>query len=234
MCGRFVRQGDIDKIVREFEIHAVRCQLSPSYNVAPTQEVAVVIEDGVKQLVAVRWGLVPSWAGDLSGASRMINARAETISQKAAFKEAFLRRRCLVVADGFYEWQKVGGEKQPIYISLKSGRAFGFAGLYENWRSPQGEVIRTCTIITTRANEIMKPIHDRMPVIIPADQEDTWLDPTVDDSARLLALLEPYPADEMETCEVSRIVNSVANDSPQCLLPAAALEPAEPLLPFGD
>src|SRR5262245_43399206 len=237
VCGRFVRQIFIDTIVDEFGVQEVSCDLNPSYNVAPTQQVAVIIEDGVKQLVSVRWGLVPSWAQDLSGGSKLINARAETINQKAVFKEAFQQRRCLVVADGFYEWQKTGAAREPVFIRLKSGRGFGFAGLYENWTSPDGENIRTCTIITTEPNEVTRTIHDRMPVIIPKDQEDRWLDPGCQDPEALLALLRPYPGEEMETCQVSTLVNSPTNDSPECIVPSSAASSAslaEPLLPFGD
>ena len=236
MCGRFVRQIFIDAIIDEFRVEEVSCDLNPSYNVAPTQQVAVIIEDGVKRLVSVRWGLVPYWAEDLSGGSKLINARAETINQKAPFKEAFQKRRCLVVADGFYEWRKTGAMRHPIFIRLRNGRSFGFAGLYENWISPGGENIRTCTIITTEPNEIMLPIHNRMPVIIPKDQEDRWLDPDCQPES-LLALLRPYPAEEMETCQVSDFVNSPVNDSPECISPAGTIsssDPAEPLLPFCD
>jgi len=237
VCGRFVRQILVDAIIDEFGVEEVSCDLNPSYNVAPTQQVAVIIEDGLKKLVSVRWGLVPYWAQDLSGGSKLINARAETINQKAAFKEAFQWRRCLVVADGFYEWRKNGAIREPIFIRLKNGRSFGFAGLYENWISPGGENIRTCTIITTEPNEIMRPIHDRMPVIVPKDQEDRWLDPDCQDLETLLPILRPYPAEEMETCQVSSLVNSPANDAPECIIPASATSSpnvAEPLLPFGD
>lgn len=236
MCGRFIRQGDIDKIIREFGVQTVSCSLAPSYNIAPTQEIAVVIEDGAKQLTTVKWGLVPSWAGDMSGASRMINARAESILQKPAFKDAFRRRRCLVVADGFYEWQKDGRNKRPIFIGLKTGQSFGFAGIYEDWTSPEGHAVRTCAIITTEANELMRPIHDRMPVIIPRGQEDLWLDCEAEGSdhgvVELLELLRPYPAEEMETHQVSNLVNSVANDSRECLLPPSQEVTEHPLLPF--
>ena len=230
MCGRFVRQKEIDDIVTDFSVRAVACDLAPSYNVAPTQQVAVIIEDGVKQMVSVRWGLVPSWASDLSVGSRMINARAETVVERDSFRDAFEKRRCLVVADGFYEWRKTGKTRQPIFIRLKRDRAFGFAGLYENWTSPEGENIRTCTIITTEPNEVMSPIHNRMPVILPMEQEDIWLDPAIQDPKRLLPLLRPYPAEEMETYEVSAMVNSVANDSPECLSPAAPSMSAQPSL----
>ena len=237
MCGRFIRQKEIDAIISDFGIHEVACDLKPSYNVAPTQQVAIIIEDGVKQLIAVRWGLVPYWAESLATGNKLINARAETIDKKAAFKEAFQKRRCLVVADGFYEWQKDGKSRQPILIRLKSGASFGFAGLYENWVSPAGENIRTCTIITTEPNEIMLPIHDRMPAIIRKEDEARWLDPGCQYHERLLELLQPYPAVQMETCFVSTLVNSPSNDLPECIVPAAPLEHeslAAPLLPFAD
>jgi putative SOS response-associated peptidase YedK len=149
----------------------------------------------------------------------MINARAETVSLKDSFRDAFRRRRCLVIADGFYEWQKAGGTKQPIFIRLRDGRAFGFAGLYESWTSPEGQVVRTCTIITTEANEVMRPIHDRMPVILPRQDEDAWLDPNLADPNVLLDLLKPYPSEDMVAYPVSRMVNSSSNDSIDCVKP---------------
>jgi putative SOS response-associated peptidase YedK len=221
MCGRFTRSTPIPAIAKEFGVSEVSCDLGPSYNIAPTQQVAAVIIDGVKQLVPVRWGLVPSWAKDLSVGNRMINARSETITEKASYRNAFKKRRCLVVADGFYEWQKVGDGKRPVFIRLKSGRPFGFAGLYEVWGPPEGDSVTTCTIITTEANELMKPVHDRMPVIIPKEKEDLWLDPEVKDQERLIDLLKPYPADQMEAYPVSRRVNSPSNNSPDCIKPAS-------------
>jgi putative SOS response-associated peptidase YedK len=233
MCGRFVRQKDIDTIVRDFGVNKVVCDLAPSYNVAPTQQVAVIVQDGAKQLVSVRWGLVPSWAPSLSVGNTMINARAETVARKGSFRESFEKRRCLVVADGFYEWRREGKTKQPILIRLKGDRTFGFAGLYENWLSPEGQNIRTCTIITTEPNDIMRTIHNRMPVIIPTQQEETWLSPGADPTA-LLSLLKPYPAEEMQTRKVSALVNSPANDSPECLRPPTPLILAQPVLPFFE
>jgi putative SOS response-associated peptidase YedK len=237
MCGRFVRQKEIDAIVSEFGVQQVSCDLKPSYNIAPTQQVAVIIQDGVKQLIAVRWGLVPYWAETLAIGNKFINARAETINKKAAFKESFQKRRCLVIADGFYEWQKDGKTRQPILIRLKSGACFGFAGLYESWISPTGEKIRTCTIITTEPNEIMAPIHDRMPAIIARDNEARWLDSDCQYPYHLLQLLRPYPAEQMETCFVSSLVNSPSNDSPECTAPADPVPQqslSAPLLPFAD
>jgi putative SOS response-associated peptidase YedK len=217
MCGRFTQTQSIPSIAREFGVAEVTGELGPSYNIAPTQKVAVVITDGVKQLVPVRWGLVPSWAKDRTVGNKMINARAETITEKASYRTAFKKRRCLVVADGFYEWQDLGGGKRPVYIRLKSGRPFGFAGLYEVWTSPEGEAITTCTIITTEANKLMKPIHERMPVIIPKKEEDRWLDPATQDKDLLVELLKPYPAEEMEAYPVSKRVNSPRNNTAACI-----------------
>jgi putative SOS response-associated peptidase YedK len=214
MCGRFTQSQSIPRIAQEFGIAEVSCDLGPSYNIAPTQKVAVVVTDGVKKLVPVRWGLVPSWAKEISVGNKMINARAETITEKASYRNAFKKRRCLVVADGFYEWQDVGDSKRPVYIRLKSGKPFGFAGLYEVWKSPEGDEITTCTIITTEANELMKPIHARMPVIIPRQDEDLWLNPETKDPG---LLLKPYPAEEMEAYPVSKRVNSPKNNSPLCI-----------------
>lgn len=217
MCGRFTRSQSIPAIAEEFGAEALSCDLGPSYNIAPTQKVAVIITDGVKQLVPVRWGLVPSWAKDPTIGSKMINARAETITEKASYKRAFKKRRCLVVADGFYEWQNTGGSRRPVYIRLKSGKPFGFAGLYEVWKSPEGEEVTTCTIITTEANELMKPIHERMPVIIPREHQDKWLDLTIEDHNSVLELLRPISANEMEAYPVSKRVNSPRNNSPECI-----------------
>jgi putative SOS response-associated peptidase YedK len=219
MCGRFVREKSIPAIAREFGVDEISADLKPSYNIAPTQKVAVVVRDNVKQLISVQWGLIPSWSDDPKIGNKLINARAETITEKASFKNAFKKRRCLIVADGFYEWQKTGQRKTPVYIRLKSGKPFGFAGLYDTWTSPEGEQITTCTIITTEANDVMKPIHSRMPVIIPKDSEDLWLSPEIKDSEVLLDMLRPYPSEEMETHPVSNMVNSPANNTPECIEP---------------
>lgn len=217
MCCRFVRTLSIDEIAAEFGAEVREdCALEPSYNIAPTEQVALVVQDGVKKVITVKWGLIPSFANDPKIGNKFINARAETVATKAAFRDAFRYRRCLVVADGFYEWKKAGQMKLPVFIGLKSQKTFGFAGLWEKWRSPEGEWVSTCTVITTEANEIVRPIHDRMPVILPKEMQDKWLDPETDE-ATLLELLKPYPSDEMETRYVSSLVNSVKVDSPECL-----------------
>ena len=215
-------------MAKDFGVQLITDDLQPSFNIAPTHNVAVVLNKGTKQLVSMRWGLVPYWATDPTIAAKLINARAETLTVKHAFKDALKRRRCLVAADGFFEWHKQGATKTPLFVHLKSDRPFGFAGLYETWTPPLGDPLVTCTIITTVANELVRPIHDRMPVILPKDAEDFWLDSSVDDHRRLLDLLQPYPADEMAAYTVSKLVNSVKNDSPECIEPASVM--GQPLL----
>jgi len=210
-------------MAKDFGVQEITDDLQPSFNVAPTDKVAVVLNNGVKQIVTMRWGLVPFWATDPKIASKHINARAETLTVKPAFKDAFKRRRCLVVADGFFEWQKQGATKIPLFIHLEPERPFGFAGLYEIWTPPLGEKLVTCTIITTEANELVRPIHDRMPVILPKDAEDFWLDSAVEDHTRLLDLLQPYQASDMSAFTVSKLVNSVKNNSPECIQPVSAM-----------
>lgn len=191
------------------------------YNVAPTQPVAVVPNDGENRLDFFIWGLIPSWAKDPKIGSRMINARAETVDQKPSFKAAFRRRRCLVLADGFYEWKQEPGSKAktPMYIKLKSGDPFGMAGLWEIWHNGDGSEIRSCTIITTEPNERLAEIHNRMPVILPEEQHRRWLKPDEGDPNELKSLLIPYASDKMTAYPVSRLVNNPANDVPACIEP---------------
>src|ERR1051325_6002257 len=214
MCGRFTQTSSAAAVAKEFGVEEISGGLKPSYNIAPTQPVAVIISDDKKRLVQVRWGLVPSWAKDISIGNKLINARAETMTEKASFRAAFKKRRCLVVADGFYEWQKFGAGKRPMYIRLQSCKPFGMAGLYEVWHSPEGEELTSCAIVTTEANDLMKPIHERMPVIIPKENEDLWLDPKVQDTEVLRSLLQPYPTEAMQAHPVSKLVNSPGNNSP--------------------
>lgn len=221
MCGRFVRKSTITVIEDEFDIYEVQWAFEPSYNIAPSQDIACVIGNGGNRLVKFRWGLVPFWADDPSIGYKMINARAETVAQKKSFARPLRRQRCLVVADGFYEWRKLadGKRKVPMYVHLRDDRPFGFAGLYENWKSKGGEVLQTCAIITTRANELMAPIHHRMPVIIPPDDRRLWLDTSVQDTNVLLPLLEPYSAADMDAYSVSKKVNSPSYNEPDCIEP---------------
>jgi putative SOS response-associated peptidase YedK len=220
MCGRFVITTPVPTIAKRFKVtQVVSPDPGPRYNIAPTNEIIVVNDEGVRQLTACRWGFLPVWAKDPAIRTNMINARAETVADKPVFRHAFKKQRCLVIADGFYEWKKERGRKLPMYIRLKTGEPFGFAGLYNVWTSPAGDEVCTCTIITTRANDLLKPIHDRMPVIIPMEREDRWLDPALQDKKELLPLLEPYDADAMEAWEVSPRMNRPGYDSPENIEP---------------
>jgi putative SOS response-associated peptidase YedK len=221
MCGRYTLKTPVEELAEEFGFEASSMELPPNYNVAPTQEVAAILEeDGKRRLELLRWGLIPSWADDPSIGSRMINARSETAPEKPSFRRAFRERRCLIPADGFYEWQRTNGAKQPYYIRMKVGCPFAFAGLWESWKDDGGPEIRSCTILTTKPNALAAEIHDRMPVILPAGSYDAWLDPETGRD-ELYGLLAPYPEDEMEAYPVSRFVNSPQNNDPRCIEPAA-------------
>ena len=202
MCGRFILLTDLSVLADSFGIQEIAAEYKPGVNIAPGQPIAAVVHDDRKRLVAFRWGLIPSWADDPAIGNRMFNARAETLAEKPSFKQAFKNRRCLIPVDGFYEWQKLERGKRPLCFSLKSGRPFGLAGLYETWVSPAKGCIHTCTIITTDANDLIRPIHDRMPVILPREKEAAWLDPHNGNLAALSSLLKPYPSDEMVLSEV--------------------------------
>ena len=196
----------------------------PRYNIAPTQDVLTVRNDGDRNSAEMmRWGLVPSWAKDPKIGSRMINARSETLSERPSFRVAYRRRRCLIVADSFYEWKREGRSRTPMRIMLESEEPFAFAGLWETWKRPDDSRMLSCTIVTTSANELVSGIHDRMPVILDPDVESVWLDPDMDDTTALSELLVPYPSELMTAYEVSRIVNSAANDVPECIAPVGRL-----------
>jgi putative SOS response-associated peptidase YedK len=219
MCGRFVLCSPAITIIEEFRVDKTTVEYIPSYNIAPTQNIVIVKKDGTRILTNCKWGFIPSWAKDPGMAHCMINARAESIADKPAFLDAFKRQRCLVIADGFYEWRKEGKAKIPVYIRLRSGKPFGFAGLYSIWTSPEGEEICTCTIITTDANELLASIHDRMPAVISKDNYDMWLDPDEHDTKKLLSLLKPYDPHELELFTVSQRVNSPSQNSPDLIKP---------------
>ena len=226
MCGRYSLTPDMDQMQIRFGFHAGDLSHRPRYNVAPTQEVLTITNDSVENRAQfMRWGLVPFWAKDLSIGQRMINARAETVVEKPSFRKAFQSRRCLILADGFYEWKRDGKGKVPMRIVIKSGDPFGFAGLWETWKSPDGQLVKSCTIITTTPNAVTEPIHNRMPVILTEDAESLWLDPSNSDISELRELLVPYPANEMEAYEVSTLVNSPKHDVPECVAPQGAMSP---------
>ncbi len=216
MCGRFTLTVDINTVAKTFGVPAT-LETSPRYNIAPTQEVVSILHNGADHLAWLRWGLIPSWAKDESIGSRMINARAETLTEKPSFKGLLRSKRCLIVADGFFEWKQENGFKTPMYITLKSGEPFAFAGLWDLWKSPDGQQIRTCTIITTEPNEVVAPIHNRMPAILLPPARELWLDPDIRDEQALSHWLAPYPAAEMTARPVSRLVNDPNRDSPELI-----------------
>jgi putative SOS response-associated peptidase YedK len=226
MCGRFTLRAPASTIAEAFQVFDLQ-SLKPRFNVAPTQQVAAVRlspEGGRRELAWLKWGLVPFWAKDPAIGNRMINARAESVAEKPAFRGALRHRRCLVLADGFYEWQRTGGRKQPYFIRLRDGRPFAFAGLWESWegKTATGTVLlQSCTLLTTGPNKLMEPIHDRMPVILPPAEYDRWLDPAIQDPDQLVPLLRPYPADAMLAVPVSAHVNNPKNDDARCIAPAA-------------
>jgi putative SOS response-associated peptidase YedK len=198
MCGRFALVSDFTVIREEFNIGEVSFDIQPSWNVTPGRDIyAVIHRNGRNCVVPLFWGFIPAWSRD-PVRNRSINARAESVHVKPSFKEAFRKRRCLVVVDGFYEWKKDGRKKIPLYYYLKSGRPFGLAGLYETWVPPDQGPVKTCTIITTEPNPLIQPVHNRMPAIVPKDQEQTWLDNEIEDPSVLLSILKPYPSDEMD------------------------------------
>ncbi len=217
MCGRFTLSQPINAIASAFNIAQIP-PLEPRYNIAPTQLIPSILSapGGEKQLQMLRWGLIPSWAKDDKIGAKLINARAETVSEKPSFKAAFKRRRCLIIADGFYEWQRQEKQKQPYYFRLQSTQLFAFAGLWEQWKSPDEYIINSCTILTTEANDLLRPIHDRMPVILESKDYGLWLDSEAQ-QPQLQQLLRPYQADLMTSYTVSTKVNNPKNNTPECI-----------------
>jgi len=221
MCGRFTLASPGRTIAEAFEL-ASAPELRARYNIAPTQDVAAVRAGGVgRELAMLRWGLIPSWAKDAEIGARMINARGETVAEKPSFRAPLRSRRCLIVADGFYEWKRVGAGKQPYHVRMADGRPFAFAGLWDRWAPAAGEVVESCTIVTTAPNELMAPIHDRMPVILPPAAQAVWLDPGCRESERLQELLQPFDASAMVAFPVSPRVNNPRNDDRDCIAPLA-------------
>lgn len=220
MCGRFTLTADGEEIRGEFGLPDVPFDYRPRYNIAPLQDVLAVIHDaGHARAGWMRWGLVPGWAADPTIGSRMINARSETIDAKSAFREAFERRRCLIIADGFYEWRRVGNIKIPMRIRVRGDRLFAFAGVWERWSRPGGEPLVTCAILTTSPAPSIATIHDRMPVMLRGFDRDRWLDRSADPES-LKSMLVPYADEDLEAYSVSPLVNRVENDTPECVAPA--------------
>lgn len=228
MCGRFTLNQSAVSLAQVFHVEPVSDLAE--YNIAPTQMVATVLqnpESEKREFKQLHWGLIPSWAKDAGMGAKLINARAETVAEKPSFRSAFKHRRCLVLADGFYEWQRQQGKKQPFYFRLQDGQPFAFAGLWEKWRglrqpeagTPANEEIISCTILTTAANELLQPIHERMPVILEPQDYDLWLDSQVETPQTLQQLLRPYPAPAMTAYPVSTLVNNPRHNSSECIIP---------------
>ena len=221
MCGRFTLATPGQTIAEAFELQTAP-ELKPRYNISPTQPVAVIRVVGAgRELAMLHWGLIPSWSKDTAIGSSMINARGETVAEKPSFRTPFRSRRCLILADGFYEWKRDGERKQPYHICMADRRPFAFAGLWDRWAPPDGEPVESCTIVTTAPNGLMAPIHDRMPVILPAAAHARWLDPTVREKERLQELLQPFDASSMRAYPVSPRVNNPRNDDRDCIAPLA-------------
>lgn len=224
MCGRITLSTDKDDLQSRWgfiDPSGVLDLIKPRYNIAPSQNSpTLMVKEDRRVLVMMRWGLVPFWAKEPSIGYKMINAKSETLSEKPSFKKPFKEKRCLVLADGYYEWQKTDKKnKVPYRFVLKNRQPFAFAGLWDVWKTPEGDTLLSFTIITTRANELMERIHDRMPVILHEKDEAKWLDPEFKDTEKLSSLLQPYPSEQMVAYEVSTIVNSAKNDTPSCIEP---------------
>jgi putative SOS response-associated peptidase YedK len=229
MCGRLFQKTPAAEAARIFATANPVPNIPPRYNAAPTQDVLAVRfnpETGQRSLDLLHWGLIPIWAKDRSIASRLINARSEGIDKKPSFADAFRRRRCLVPADGFYEWKKDGKHREPFAVTMRDGGLFAFAGLWERWRGEGGEIVRSFTIVTTAANDLLSPIHERMPVIVDPADYDRWLGAAPADEAELHALMKPFPAERMRVYPVDPAVGNVRNDDPHLIEPMAAMAPA--------
>ncbi|MBN2472979.1 MAG: SOS response-associated peptidase [Pirellulales bacterium] len=227
MCGRFTLRAPASVVAKQFALFELP-PFAPRFNIAPSQPVPVVRlpprqPESPRELVWLCWGLIPGWAKDPAIGNRMINARSETAAEKPAYRAAFRRRRCLVAADGFYEWQRGGKRKQPYFIRLRDDRPFALAGLWESWEGPDHAAIESCTILTTEPNALMRPIHNRMPVILAEDAYQPWLDPGAQQPERLRAMLCPYPEQDMTAHPVGTYVNNPTHEGPQCVEQAPAL-----------
>ncbi|MCP5096005.1 MAG: SOS response-associated peptidase [Chloroflexi bacterium] len=225
MCGRFALISNSEQLAETYGLNEIQiAALPPSvprYNIAPTQPIAAIrlnANSKKRELTFFRWGLVPSWAKDIKMGSRLINARSETVAEKPSFRAPFKRRRCIIPADGFFEWQRLENRKQPMYIHATDGKPLSLAGLWEMWRTPDGDALQTCTILTTRPNELMAPIHNRMPVILEPEDMDMWLDPG-NSPNQAMHLFRPYPSEKITAYPVSTFVNSPRNDAAQCIAP---------------
>lgn len=219
MCGRFVLTVNPEVVQQEFNLTTPPAQMQPRYNIAPTQPVMVITNENPKEATYHKWGLIPSWAKDMSMASKMINARSESAAQKPAYRAAFRRRRCIIPTDGFYEWNENDGKKTPMFIHRPNNELYGMAGLWEIWHDPDGGELRTCSILTTDANAFMQQFHHRMPVILHKNDYALWLSPKEEPLPVLQDLMKAYDVDGLQAYEVSKAVNRVSNDTPSLIEP---------------
>ena len=224
MCGRYSLYTNINIIEERFGIDSFDAEeYEPSFNIAPSQQILTVINDGAKNRMGyLKWGLVPPWAKDPKIGFKMINARSETIHEKPSFRDALKKKRCLVIADSFYEWKRTDGGKVPMLVKFRSNELFAMAGLWETWKSPEGKPVHTCTILTTEPNQMMSEIHDRMPVILKPEDESTWLDPAIQDIGGLNHILKPLADGSLECYQVSEAVNSPRNNFKELILPVVS------------
>ena len=232
MCGRYKLSRRKQAVEEYFDAVSSEEDWTPRYNIAPTQPVPVIRQhpkEPTRELSLMRWGLIPSWAKDSSAAARLINARSETASTKPAFGDALKSRRCLIPADGFYEWMRTGKAKQPYCFEINEGELFAFAGLWDRWKDPSGSWVKTCSILTTTPNAVAAAVHDRMPVILDPDAYDLWLDPGMTNVDAASELLKPFDARRMRSYPVSTRINQVANDDEECSRPVEVAE-AQPRL----
>jgi len=233
MCGRIVTRSTPQELQDAFKLSAVlAAPEQPHFNLPPTLEIPAVINDGKRELDLLRWGLVPNWTQELKSAPLLNNARAETLAEKRSFRAALEHRRCVILVDAFYEWRREGKTKVPFLIRRKDGKPMAFAGLWDQWQSPEHQLLRSCAVVTCGPNEVMRPIHDRMPVILEGAAFDAWLSPEQRPANDLLPMLVPCPPELLEAFPVSPLVNSVKNNSPELLLPHTAVNP-QPELQFG-
>lgn len=222
MCGRFTLTVNPADLQLTFEKYTFPAMFAPRFNIAPSQPVLAIPNDDKATADFLIWGLIPMWAKDPAIGNRLINARGETLAEKPSFRGSYRHKRCLILADGFYEWKTFGGRKSktPYFIHMRDRKPFAIAGLWDHWEGPDGSDVRSCTIITTTPNELMQAIHDRMPVILHPRDFDKWLDPAPQTSENLQPLLKPFPADAMSAYAVSTLVNKVTNDMPELVVPA--------------
>lgn len=224
MCGRYVLRHTMAEIQQRFAVQQVSLDFAPRYNVAPTQQMPVIVQHGADRVLeTMKWGLVPSWSKDQKPAFATINARAEGITEKPAYRVPIRRQRCLIPADGFYEWSECDGAKAPYFIHFRDDQLFAFAGLYDIFHAPHGEILRTFTIITAAPNDSLAPYHHRMAVILPEGEEDEWLDPGVTDPFQVTRLLKPHPTPDLEVYQVAKLVNRAGYDAPELISPLAPI-----------